>query len=312
MAVTVTRQAGQGRASFSQGSQRSDSIVYTVTGLEVRALKSLISNGQQGTIGLPNYGDNHPELPISGMRARAFAISEEITGEVADVEVTYATSNAANRAGLLYATPDVSGTQFVWGMTFEDVEIVIPVAYRIFDTISDGNASKQTAYWKVEPFRVTESRAVIDARWTIESGAFDQQVRRAFEDEHNHIHTIGPYRYLFRVSGIRAIDNLNYEITCSWSRDKGTPRPPKGSPNTNLVRFPGATSGQHMLWMSAADDPANIWPNDGSLIRSPFHHLETSPGDNPGSDDANASCPKVYQFQDYTLGDITNLPEIRF
>lgn len=305
MAVTVSRQAGSGTADFNQGFQRASSLVYNVNGLDVRALAMLLANGTS-VPGLPNYGDAHPEMPGSGMVARSFRVSESATGYNADVTVGFSTSNVSG-GGLLYAVPDLTGDKFVWEMTFQDVEVIVPVAYRVAHKVADGSASgKVVKYWEVKPEPVRESRVVIQARWqigTLNGTTFTTATRVAFEDEHDTVHEIGGYDYLFRVAAITPRDNNTYEIGCSWTRDRGTPVPDPG----DYVSVPDSvrTIGVELAWKSGHEPPAG-------LIRKPFFYLGTVPSENPGSDDADLSAPLGVQFRQHNRGDIGNLPELPF
>jgi len=316
MAVTVSRRAGSGSANFTQGLQRADSITYTVVGYDVRELKRLMSSGTRplDLEQIPNYNQPHPENAASGMVARTFSITESETGYACDVVVGFSTSNVTG-TGTLFAVPDLTDAKFVWELTFEDVEVEIPVAFRIIGKVSDGTAEgKQVKHWEIRPQPVMESRVVVMARWqigphSIPAAVFTPAMRVAFENEHNKVHTIGAYRYLFRVNSISARDGDTYEISASWSRDDGTPQPTKGSADLAFTRLP------HELgyWKPIENDPGNIWPNQpNTLIRSPFHHLETIPGLSPGDEDDDLSAPFCVQLQDYELGDFNNLPEVRF
>lgn len=302
MAVTVCIRTTPTTSTFTQGGQKETSVPYNVDGLDYRAVEAALSTGV-GIPGIPKILDPHPYLP--GLLVRGYRIRQEETGLNTDVEVVYQTSNMSG-GGLLYAVPDISGNQFVWEMTFEDVEVVVPVAFKTIHTVSTGAASKEVRYWEVTSQRVTESRSIIQARWQIGGGTFDTSMRLRFEAEHNKLHVINGVRYLFRVGGITPRDNLTYEVRASWTRDKGTPIPSKPSSDLSLMRMPHEMT----YWNPSLNAPANIWPNDASLMRSPYHHLETVPGLDPGSDDDDLSCPFAVQFRDYELGDKTNLPNV--
>lgn len=307
MAVTVEELADTGGSAFNQGNQKQKVRRYHVAGIDVSQLElQLAANLPVGS--LPRRGDLDPKIP-GGLVARGHQIEPIETGFNAIVSIIFATPNVSG-TGLLYAVPDLSGNSFVWEETFEDVETIIPVAYKTIHKVSTGSQSQEVKYWEVVPDRVRETRSIIQATWQIgtqNGSVFTQATRNAFENEHGKIHQLTDgYRYLFRIASIRPRDNANYEIRASWTRDKGTPKSEKPSSDLSLMRQPNEMG----YWVPSQNAPQNIWPNDANLIRSPFHHLDTVPGLDPGSDDDNLSCPFCIQLKDYPTGNPNNLPAI--
>lgn len=286
-------------ASANQGGQKQDVISYRVAGMESRQVKAQLLNGT-GHPDVPTILEEHPRIP--GLLARSYQqIVDMGNGVDTQVDVLYATSNVQG-TGLLYAVVDLTGSNFVWSVTFEDVAVPIPVGYYTQHNVSAGGTVKNVNYWEIEPDTVGESRLIIQAKWSLGGGQFNGDTVAAFEGEHDKLHDIRGYRYLFRVASIEARDNNTYEVHASWTRDKGTPIPDKASSDLTKMRQP-----HELGYWKPADQPANIWPNDASLMRSPFHRLETVPAKNPGATNGD-EIPKVVQLGRKLMGDPNNLP----
>jgi hypothetical protein len=305
MSVTVTRRAGTGRGSFAQSGQRTTVIGYTVQGIEVRALASQLAagSGEVFTAGLPTYGEIHPELPGTGLIARVLSIDEEATGEVADVDVTYATSNASG-TGLLYATPDLDGGQFVLAATFETAEVSIPFCVKDTYTVSSGGSQVSKEFWRVGTQKINEPRVVLQARWQLQGGPLTLPSVWAFEGQHGKIHQLGSRRYVFTAGSITPRDNNTFEVTASWTGDNGTALQSAGA-NVDSYRLPPD------MGYLVGTSPNDLWPNDGSLMRSPFHVLETRPSPLPDDPNVSPVCYQVAKFAE-DLNGYQSLPGVPF
>lgn len=293
MAVTVRRQAGGGRSTFTQGLQRSDSIVYNVDGLDVRTLKTLIAGGV-GVEGLPNYGQAHPELPVElGLVARAFNVSESETGLNADVEVVFATSNVSG-SGLLYAVPDLDGGQFVLSATFETAEVTIPYCVKDTYTVNANGQQVTKEFWRVTEKRINEPRVVLQARWQLQGSLLTLPIIQAFEDQHGKIHQLGGKRYVFTAGSIMPRDNFTYEVTASWTGDNGTPTVDTTEPNKYAMPWD--------MGFVTGTSPAEKWPNTLDLMRSPFHVIDTVPSEDPDDIFVTPLCLQVQKYAESLNG----------
>jgi len=245
---------------------------------------------------LPAFGDPHPEIPNQGLIVRSYSFAEADTGMVTDVSVVYATSNAGTE--YLYSEPDLSGTQFVFSASFGVRETEIPMAVLDTYTITDLTGSQvDRPFWNVKTVKVPESYMVIQAQWQLAGQPLDMDTLQAFQSQHNKIHQINGKRYLFSAGAITPRDNNTYEVTGSWTSDEGTAE--KRSKDITKYNFP--------LDMGYTDfsDPASIWPNDGTLTRSPFHTLSTVPSEDPSSIILTPLVVQVPKYEEDLFGYLT-------
>lgn len=289
MALTVRRLFRNNPASVNQGNQRSATLTYRVGGQPFNNTQKMVLDNT-GIVGLPSRLDPHPDFPT--LLARQFTVSPGATSDEAVVDILYTTSNFPG-AGLLHAVPDTSGSNFVLSVSYETVDVQIPFAeVETYTASVDGQQQDLTA-WRVRSEPVEENRTVLRARWQMYVGTANAETFEAYRQQNGKIHELpNGQRYVFNVGSITPRDNLIYEVNASWTDDPGT----KGVASADLARYLTAWEMPYF----AGQHPADVWPEDGSLMRSPFHYLQVRPATNPDAEiDNPASYPWVSQVPRY-------------
>jgi hypothetical protein len=294
--TTVTRLYEETQASANQGTQAADTLVWRVSELDYREVKRKILEGEE-IPDLPRQGDTHPEIPK--LVARTFRVVPFASGLESRVFIDYTTSNFPG-VGLLTAVPDVTGNQFVWSATFEEVEVLVPFAYLTKQKYAGEFGDELLPIWKAIWEPVTETRLVIRARWRIgttagDGSTIDRSDLEKIGDEQNRLHSIGGRLYQFKVGSVTPKDNANTDINGSWTYDEGTPD------------IPGDSTDDYLL----AQDLPYVDGKPSGLIRPPYTYLRTIPAVDPSLPPSDPdSQPRVKILARAVPGDLNNLPGV--
>lgn len=225
---------------------------------------------------LPMVGEAHPI--DTAMTVRKHGV-REATGIHSFVDIQYATSNVGR---FKYATPDTSGGQFVWSVSFETFDAVkIPFAYRNKITVSAGGQTVEKIVWDADAREVREKRTVVRAEWEIPKPSHTQIA--IFESQVGFIHEIGGRLYLFRPASLQPKDNNTYRVLASWTYDDGT-------------RYVASRDPTRMLLPGDPSFPVNPPPAAG-YIRDPYNTLQIIK-----SPDPETIPPELVQIPEYFDG----------
>lgn len=273
--ATATRQLREAGYTRTLRSQHADRLVYYVN-----ASPEEIKGNESTVEGLPPLGSAHPDWPGSGMIAREYDVQPH--GVESLVTVTYATSNMS---GVLYAVPDVSGGQWLTGVTFEKVTVQIPYAFKRKVRVpkGPGEPDVEIEVWDSGTREIEETRTVLRIEWEIQFPTLADIIE--FETQNNSLHVIQGYTYLFRVASITAKDNTNYRVVASWTYDDGTRKIESLDPSRYLLPGDGAFS---------------IYPppNPPGYMRNQYRRLEVL-----ASPNVETAPPEVVQILDYRNDD---------
>lgn len=297
--ATATRLYTPTRASVNQGNQLADSIDYRVTGQTFAQTKAAVL-ARAPIDGLPAiFTGTHPDMP--GLICRQHVVEPLGGGENAKVTALFATSNWPG-AGLLRATTDVSGGQFVLSGTFEEVPVRLPYCVpHKYDVIVDGDVIQSKRRWKVKTGTVAENRWILRAKWQIDD-YLDINDMNGFAEQSNRLHEINGKTYRYRVGSITPLSNFAYEVNATWEYDPGTTRVLNGG-SSDLSEYLMAQDLPYMPGEQGNPD----------LVRDPFHTLNVIPAEDPDAPlDQQASRPRLSQIPSWEMGDIREIPGVPF
>ncbi len=270
---TASRQLREGGFRQSLRGQHTGTLPYYVDA-SPEELKGNLASVE----GLPALGTAHPDWPMSGMVAREYWV--EPHGVDSMVSVVYSTANVS---GVLTAVPEVSGGKWLWGTTYELVDVAFPVVYRRRLIITSGDTTLTKDVWDVDEGINKEKRTVLRVEWEIYNPDLSDIIE--FETQINHIHEIGGYKYLLSTASIQPKDNLTYRVVVQWTYDDGTRYLPSLDPSKYLM--PGDSG-----------FPVSPPPPTG-YVRDQYHKLVVL-----ASDDPETTPPTLVQVKDFYDGDL--------
>lgn len=228
----------------------------------VDAPASYVLNGNP-VDGLPGILTPHPDDP--GLLARQRSAADFGDAAQSIVTVRYATWNGAG--AFKVAEPDLSGNQYLVGVDYEPVKVLIPVAYRkIIRIESDSGPVDEEVYVvdKDRSFNPTETRTISRVRWEIPNFTMSHAI--AFAQQADRVHVINGRAYLFRPLSVRALDNNTYVVDATWTIDEGTRMTDDFFQSVDPdLWYPG----YGMAWWSKSA------PSDPTFLREPFHVVNT-------------------------------------